>query len=216
MNSQLPSPERPPVGPAARFTPRLSAEAEAEIARFGRHLTERRIAPNPQIPHWMRWVRRFLARGVATADTEDAVQVFMDHLASRGLPAWQLTQAERSVRFFLGGWRTGTSAPVSRLQPAADGTVAVADALAAIRDLARLRHYAHRTENTYAEWVSRYFRYLDEVAGDGSKPRHAIDGASMRGFLIPPGDPPGSVGLHPKPGIQRPAVSRPGGPRAGP
>jgi len=174
---------RNPVTLTTHLGPTLPAEAEEEVARFGTYLAARQIAPEREVPFWLMWVRAFLAHAPSSAVPDDAVREFVDHLAASGRTDWQRTQAERSVRHFLGGWREGVPVSMPRLAPAPDGTVADADALAAVRDLARTRHYSPRTGHTYAEWVDRYFAYLDSIAGQDRQPHHAVTGPTIRDFL---------------------------------
>ncbi len=163
--------------------PRLSAEAEAEVARFGRHILALRLAAERAAPYWLMWVRTFLGRKTQSGSTEDAIREFVDHVAKAGHAAWRVAQAEHSVRCFCGPWREHAEEPRARLALAADGMVGDDEAVAALRELARLRHYSPRTEETYIDWVLRYFRYLDQVDAGGPRARHAVTGAAVRGFL---------------------------------
>ena len=91
-------------------------------------------------------------------------------------------RAQRSV--LLRPWReNATQAPCARLATGKDGMVGDNEAVAALRDLARLRHYSPRTERAYVEWVLRYFRYLDTVDGAGARARHVVSGRAVRDYL---------------------------------
>src|SRR5512145_673605 len=177
-------PGRRPVTLSSRLGPRLPAEAEAEVARFGRHIVARRLAPEHEAPFWLMWVRTFLDRRVQTGNTEDSIRRFVESMVGSGNPSWRVSQAERSVRCFCGPWReNATEAPCTRLAPGSDGMVADNEAVAALRDLSRLRHYSPRTEQAYVDWVLRYFRYLDEVDQAGARRRHVVSGPAIRDFL---------------------------------
>lgn len=65
----------------------------------------------------------------------------------------------------------------------ADGKVADQDAIRALRELSRLRHYSPRTEEAYVDWVVRFFRYLDSVGAGVRQPRHVVTGAAVRSYL---------------------------------
>jgi integron integrase len=153
------------------------------VARFGQHIVQAQIATEREAPCWLKWVRGFLARAVGSGGAEDALAEYLEQLSRSGLADWQVTQAERSVQYFLGSWRQGATAPAPRARAAADGTISDAEAIAAMRELMRLRHYSPRTERTYVAWALRYFRYLDDVAAAGVRTRHLIEGSSVRDFL---------------------------------
>ncbi len=66
-----------------------------------------------------------------------------------GHPDWRVAQAVRSLESFCGAWREGSSdAAPARISLDEEGMVADSDAVAALRALARLRHYSSRTEHT--------------------------------------------------------------------
>ena len=134
-------PARRPVTSNSRLGPRLPAAAEAEVARFARYVVERRLAPEREAPYWLLWVRTFLERSTPAGSTEDCIRHFVGQVAGLGHAQWRVAQAERSVRCFCGPWRDGPpSCPPSRLVAGSDGSVADNEVVAALRDLARLRH----------------------------------------------------------------------------
>jgi integron integrase len=154
------------------------------VAQFGRHITERQLAPEREAPYWLMWVRIFLQRATQVTSTEDAIRQFVEHIARAGHAQWRVAQAERSVRRFCGPWRENpTGDPPARLAPGADGMVADTEAVTALRELARLRHYSPRTEETYVAWLLRYFRHLDATCAGGRRTRHPVTGAAVRSFL---------------------------------
>lgn len=101
---------RPPVSVTSRLGQSLPAEAEAEVARFGQHIRERQIASEREAPYWLNWVRGFLAGPAKAGSAEDALLHHVASLTKSGLLDWQVAQAERSVRYFLGSWREGPPA----------------------------------------------------------------------------------------------------------
>lgn len=169
----------------ATLGPLLPADVEADVARFGRHVVEHHLAGEREVPFWLMWVRMFLEQTTAAGPQEAAVRRFVEQLARDGQPEWKVAQAERSVSSFCGPWRLKADGrpealprPVATVPHAGDEEV-----LAALRELARLRHYSPRTEETYVDWVQRYFRYVDEVRGGGSRKSHEVTGGLVRGFL---------------------------------
>jgi integron integrase len=182
--SDIPRSGGRPVARARRLGPPLTAEAEAEVADFGRHIVELRLATQRQAPYWLMWVRTFLQRPTRARSADEAIRQFVEHLAKSGQPHWRVAQAERSVHCFRGPWRESPTGEARvPLVLDADGMVADDAAVAALRELARLRHYSPRTEEAYVDWVVRYFRYLDGVGTGGPHARHAVTGATVRAFL---------------------------------
>jgi hypothetical protein len=153
-----------PVTLSTHLGPQLSAEAETEVARFGRYIVERRLASAKHAPYWLMWVRAFLNQSIEAGSIKDAALQFVKGMVRMGHPEWRVAQAERSVECFCGPWRESSSDVASaRLALGEDGKVAADDAVAALRALARLRHYSPRTEEAYVDWVVRFFRHLDGV-----------------------------------------------------
>ena len=178
-----PPPGRSPVTPNTHLGPDLPAETETEVAHFGRYIVERQLAAERHAPFWLMWVRTFLARPVRTGSSEDAIRFFLERMVQMGHDEWRVSQAEHSVRCFCGPWRENPEAPRSRLAPGPDGKVADDQAITGLRELARLRHYSPRTEETYVDWVLRFFRYLDAVGTGGRQTRHEITSGAVRNFL---------------------------------
>jgi integron integrase len=179
-----PSPGRRTVTLNTHLGPDLPADAELEVARFGRYVVERRLAPEHAAPYWLMWVRTFLARATLAGSTDDAIRQFVDRMAAADEPPWRVTQAEHSVRCFCISRREDlTEKPSARLALDADGTVSDDEAVTALRDLARLRHYSPRTEEAYVHWVLRYFQYLDAASSSGRRSRHSVTASAVRSFL---------------------------------
>ncbi len=111
-------------------------------------------------------MRRFLRTPppVANPPPDELLTAFLDGLAREGREDWQVEQARRAVTTWL-GWRSHTQN--ARLPPKAerhlDGSIPPEDTTAARRDSIRVRHYSYRSEQTYLDWVRRFFDYLRTV-----------------------------------------------------
>jgi integron integrase len=176
-------PGRRPVTLNTHLGPQLSAEAETEVARFGRYIVAHQLATERHAPYWLMWVRTFLERPSRGGVAEDAIRFFLERMVHMGHDEWRVAQAEHSVRCFCGPWRKSPEPPRAHVAPGTDGKVADEQAIAGLRELARLRHYSPRTEETYVDWVVRFFRYLDAVGAGGPQTRHEVTGAGVRNFL---------------------------------
>ncbi len=120
------------------FGPRLPAEAE--VARFGRHIVEQQLASAKHAPFWLMWVRSFLQQPIQAGSATSAAREFVEGMVRMGHPEWRVAQAERSLECFCSPWREAASAGArARLTLGEDGMVADDAAVAAIRALS-LRH----------------------------------------------------------------------------
>ncbi len=143
------------------------SESDLELGRFGEYLLKSRIVAEKHARYYVSWVRKFLAQ-VPPKDgltVEDRLTIFLDNLTPY-IEAWQRDQAEKAVRLYFSNYLTeaATVAPAPPVQPDASGSRRKADVLDAVRRLIRLRHYSSRTEQTYADWLQRFFRYLDSCS----------------------------------------------------
>jgi integron integrase len=87
----------------------------------------------------------------------------------RQVQDWQVEQAERAVKLYLFTYLPARTRPVSSERPPASSREMAAgsrEALQKLRELLRLRHYSYRTEKTYADWCTRFFRYAQANALD--------------------------------------------------
>ena len=136
-------------------------ESDLELGRFGEYLLKSRIVAEKHAPYYVAWVRRFLHQ-VPPKDGvtwEDRIAIFIQNL---NVEDWQLNQAERAVRLYFTNYLTDSGAmqAFTPLAPDPSGCFRKADLLDATRKLIRLRHYSYRTEQTYLDWLNRFFQYL--------------------------------------------------------
>ena len=138
---------------------------ELELSRFAEYLLVKQLAPERNAKFYVQWVRRFLQRSPVDGalGLQDRLQVYIDDLRKQGTEDWQVSQAERAIRLFFHNFQKETewSRPFSPsvFQPN-EGIVSKDAALQKLRECLRLRHYSYRTEQTYVDWLSRYFDYL--------------------------------------------------------
>ena len=141
-------------------------ETESLLAAFGEYLLRSRIADEKHARYFVGWVRRFLGQPAVmpNATPDEALTGFLDALELDGREDWQVEQARKAVTVWL-GWRQ--RAPAANAAPKVvrfpDGSVVAEEALAAMRDTMRVRHYSYRSEQTYLDWARRFFDYLREV-----------------------------------------------------
>lgn len=165
----------------------LLQDIELQLSRFGEHLLRRQLVGSSKAQFYVRWVRMFLLEvpEEASRSLQERLTEFLERLKRGGREDWQVEQAERAIRLYFHNFQDQTkwhSAGAAKVRPAADGSVASVEVLAAMRDQLRLKQYSYRTEQTYADWVERFFRYLDDAAG-GKSARHVVTAPRIKDFL---------------------------------
>jgi integron integrase len=160
-------------------------ETESLLADFGEYLLRRRIADEKHARYYVSWVRQFLGQPAVmpSATSDEALTGFLDALERDGREEWQVEQARKAVTAWL-GWRQRepAAAPAPKVVRAPDGSAVAEDALAALRETIRVRHYSYRSEQTYLDWARRFFDYLCEV-GATVEGRPVVTTETFRDFI---------------------------------
>lgn len=94
------------------------------------------------------------------------MQIFLDSLRKANSEDWQVSQAERAIRLYFHNFQSNTDWKNPLPSPSSnppEGPVSRESALTKLRECLRLRHYSYRTEQTYADWVNRFFGYLEQT-----------------------------------------------------
>ncbi len=141
-----------------------------DLGPFEQYLAQRRLAGEAQRPYLIRWVRRFLqsAGGRTDLNPMDRERVFEDEIsADSRLEEWQKQQAMRAVHLYLNSFLPATAGggtKIRHIEKNGESTDTVprskSTPLEKMRELLRIRHYSYRTEQSYLEWVERYFKYV--------------------------------------------------------
>jgi integrase len=141
-------------------------EAELLLAEFGEYLLRSRLTDEKHAPFFVGWVRRHLATTphIPHATPTESRTLFLDNLQRAQTPDWQVEQARQATSAWS-AWRDQVqrAAPAPKVAVGPDGTVPVEAVQAAMRETLRVRHYSYRTEQTYLDWVRRFFAYLEET-----------------------------------------------------
>jgi integron integrase len=157
-------------------------EVEASLQEFGEFLLGARLVKDRAAPYCVRWVRQFLARPASNGPLADQVRLFCEELERSGREEWQVRQAEQALRVYFVNFLKRTAWHRRPASAALDeqGRASPLEALEQLRRRIRTRHYSHRTESSYADWVRRFLAYLAERQGV-PHPRVGPDG--VRDFL---------------------------------
>ncbi|VGO22982.1 integron integrase [Pontiella sulfatireligans] len=157
-----------------------------DLKEFEDFLKLRNLVEEKYRSYYVGWVRRFLLSEFSAEELSgrDQVMCFADQLARDGsVEEWRQRQAAQAVKLYLNVYlpeANGHRPPLDAAPavPAGEPLPAEAGETACrMRELLRIRHYAYRTEQTYLEWVARYFRYVSDQGLDWKAT------GSMRSFL---------------------------------
>lgn len=162
-------------------------EMELQLGRFGEHLLRRQLVTQEKAKYYVFWVRKYLLE--VPEDSSQSLQErlagFLERLRAQDRADWQVDQAERALRLYFNNFLNQTewqTADTAKVQPAEDGSVSAVDVLAAMRVQLRLKQYSYRTEQTYVDWIERFFRYLVDASGEKSG-RHVVTPPRIKDFL---------------------------------
>ena len=164
---------------------------ELQLQEFAQYLIRNKLAKDGHARYFVFWVRQFLSLDPInpTLTFPERLDQFLQGLhAEQRYQDWQITQAERAIRLFFYTFQkdpTATASPPPKLATSPDGTFPALDTLAETRKTLRLRHYSYRTEQTYLEWIQRYFAYLTETEQEGVRQNGAVrlDESGLKRFL---------------------------------
>ena len=163
-------------------------ENDINLSEFGGFLIRQKLADEKHASFMVWWVRKFFSE--ASMDPaltkDDRIRLFLESLGKAGrYEDWQIEQAEQALRLYFvnfKGAQEPLKAPVVSVDIQATGRVRKDDVLEALKNRLRIRHYSYRTEQTYVDWISRFFAYLDTRGGDGTA-GYAVTESELRDFL---------------------------------
>jgi integron integrase len=158
----------------------LSTDLGEILPEFQTYLRDRKLAGERHIPYYALWASRFIRFAQTRPDKTGEAQVleFSQYAQTRwSLADWQTTQMQEALKLYLNHF-AGMVTP-----SADDGSKHATDDLPTVlsraRDLMRLKHYSYRTEQTYLEWMQRFFDYRAHTG----KAAGSFGGDDVRDFL---------------------------------
>ncbi|MDD2235645.1 MAG: integron integrase, partial [Kiritimatiellae bacterium] len=160
---------------------------ERSLADFGVFLLKEQLVPENHVSFMVRWVRQFfgVSKHVTDQSLEDRLQGFLEQLEAGGkVTDWQLRQAEQSIRLYYVNFRKVTDwggAKDGGLIRDEEGRVDEAAAMVRLVERLRVKHYSYRTEQTYVDWVRRFFEYARGVSDADGPP--VVQPETARNFL---------------------------------
>jgi len=160
-----------------------------ELDRFGEYLLKSHLAQEKHARFYVSWVRRFLREAPADPrqSLTDRLDLFLQAMRKDGrFEDWQVEQAEKAIRLYFHNFQSQTDwkkTAAPHVNPQADGLTSKAEALAASRQLLRVKHYSYRTEQTYLEWIKRFFDYLESLTAPGTAGAVRVTEQAVKDFL---------------------------------
>ena len=158
------------------------------MSRFAEHLLRRRLVDEKRAQFYVRWVRRFLldVPNDPSSSLRDRLECFLQKMRVEGKNTdWHISQAEKALRLYFHNYLNEENwhkPETAIIKPDKDGAIDPSKALLALRHQIRLRHYSYRTEQTYADWIERFFRYLRETS-DSKNACQVVNPQRIKDFL---------------------------------
>ncbi len=104
--------------------------------------------------YYVNWVKRFLRLNLpAKLSHSEKLRQFEESLLVDNVADWQLIQARHAVELYLNMFLSHIEAKRATSTPLLESL------LRELRNTLRVKHYAYRTEQTYVDWVKRYFDF---------------------------------------------------------
>jgi len=157
-----------------------------KLSEYGEFLLQKQLVPPKRAKFYVNWVRRFFneASNSPGLSIEDRIAGFIEILRKGSSEEWQIEQAQTAIRMYLVNflnqtdWRPQNPRVVINSKGQVDRTAA----LTSMGEVLRTRHYSYRTEETYRDWIRRFFDYLDET-GNKTAEGTLVTPESFRNYL---------------------------------
>ncbi len=143
---------------------------------FKTYLLARRMASPKAVDfylHWVRQLHRYSHKSVGDFLSRQEIESYLKHLSKKH-EQWQVDQAAQAIKLYQFFVTRNETASARRTLGTDDQWRAVADDM---RNMLRLMHRSHRTENAYLGWVRRFYRFL------GGKSPNSLESSHVKDFM---------------------------------
>ena len=147
------------------------------LDRFGRFLLDHRMTDEEHLRHCLNWVtacHHYLHQDIGPPLISQDINRYLSHLGAHR-DEWHVGQAEQALRLY--SYYAGTvfgDAPASSTH---DHDVGWHMRVEKMREALRLRHRSRRTEQTYVQWLRRFYRFKHGTSPDD------VGGGDVEQFL---------------------------------
>ena len=128
---------------------------------YGKFLLESKLVGDGKEKFMVHWVRRFFdfRSKHPNLSWQEQLPLFLKELNESGsYQNWQIRQADQAVRLYFSNFLMALTSP-QKTTDTQSTAVTHQTALQMFCESLRLRGYARRTEQSYMDWVKRYFAY---------------------------------------------------------
>ena len=143
---------------------------------FKTYLLARRMTTPKAVDFYLHWVQqlvRFSHKSVGDSLTREEIEAYLKHLAKRH-EQWQVDQAAQAIKLYqFFETRNETATDRNKIGTDEQWRAVAGD----MRNMLRLMHRSHRTENAYLGWVRRVYRFL------GGKSPNSLESSHVKDFM---------------------------------
>jgi hypothetical protein len=160
------------------------------LPEFQKFLIVKNIVPKKNVPYYAYWVSRFLSFSNNNNDILLNLRIcqFLEKLREdQKISDWQVQQADTAINVYLNNYLEGDVSifyPEKKKAQKKDSLEfyqEYKDIVHKMREALRLRHYAYRTEQSYLDWVKKFYHYVNNTRGDSEK--FGFDSKRVKDFL---------------------------------
>ncbi len=136
---------------------------EDVLPEFQKYLLSRKLVKEKSVPFYAYWASRFLSFSNNNKEIgiELRVNKFLDRLKKqKNISDWQIQQAEEALRLYIHHFLKSNTSTLSPNAPEdRKKSFDISQILREMQESIRVKHYSYRTEQTYIEWVKRFYDY---------------------------------------------------------
>jgi integron integrase len=138
---------------------------EKILPEFQKYLFNGGFVAEKNIPYYAFWVSRFLQYSDQHYELSEQIRIssFLESLKQqKNMTEWKIRQAEAAVQLYLKNYLSGAINSINQL-PDKISSQFWSSVIEKMRSCMRVVHYAYRTEQTYIDWVNKFYDYMLNV-----------------------------------------------------
>ncbi|MFO8052950.1 MAG: integron integrase [Candidatus Omnitrophota bacterium] len=131
---------------------------------FQQFLLKNKSVNKKKIPFYAYWVHKFIifSNKYGNVANETTINKFLDYLCGLSTDDWKMQQAELAIDLLIEYSRFGQSQSKLIKIDYQKPNNEMLDIIDKVRKSIRLKHYSHCTEQTYVDWIKRFFSYINK------------------------------------------------------
>ena len=136
------------------------------LPEFQNFLLSRSLVPEKHVAFYAYWASKFLSfsNNNENLSVDLRIKKFINHLkAQKNISDWQIRQANEALQLYSGNFLKGdTSTFYPNSSENEKKPFDISKILQEMREAIRIKHYSYSTEQTYLDWVKRFFGYITD------------------------------------------------------